>query len=146
MKQRLTVTLAAAIAAAVSLAAFQSAAPAQAAIGGYCPVAYAAMNKAVKGDPAHKATYNGQTFLFSNAEAVKMFQAAPAKYAPAFEGYCTTAVSMGMKVESKPTLFAVHEGKTYLFSSDEAKATFEKDKAGVIAKANTNWPKVKQAK
>jgi hypothetical protein len=48
---------------AVGLVA-QSEAPKQsggAALGGYCPVAYIAMNQAVKGDPRFKSEYQGRT-------------------------------------------------------------------------------------
>ena len=116
------------------------------AIGGYCPVAYAAMNKAVKGDPAFSSVHNGQRFQFVNAGAKKMFDAEPRRYSPRFEGWCATAVAQGMKVESQPTLFTVHEGKTYLFSSQEAKAMFDQDTAGTITKADANWPGVSKMK
>jgi YHS domain-containing protein len=47
---------------------------------------------------------------------------------------------MGKKIESNPELFTVHEGVTYLFSTAEAKAMFDKDPAASIAKADKNWP------
>lgn len=111
-------------------------------LGGYCPVAYIAMKTAMKGDPGQRSTYKGQTYLFANADAKKMFDAAPEKYLPAYNGYCATAVAQGMKLASDPKIFAVHNGRTYLFSNADAKAMFEKDPAGTIAKADANWPKV----
>ncbi|MDP1569302.1 MAG: YHS domain-containing (seleno)protein [Vicinamibacterales bacterium] len=116
------------------------------ALGGYCPVAYVAMNQAMKGNPAISSTHKGKTYLLANADAKKMFDAAPEKYVPAYDGICATGVAMGMKLESKPDLFVVHEGKAYLFSDAKAKAMFEQDKAGTIAKANANWPKVSAMK
>lgn len=116
------------------------------ALSGYCPVAYVAMNQAVKGDPQHKREHQGRTYHFANAEATKIFDAAPAKYLPAYEGLCATGVAQGMKLQSDPKLFTVHNGRTYLFSNAEAKAMFEKDKSGIIAKADANWPKLKQQK
>lgn len=116
------------------------------ALDGYCPVAYVAMNQAMKGDPQHKSAHQGHTYHFANADAKKMFDAAPAKYLPAYEGLCATAVAQGMKLQSDPKLFAVHNGRTYLFSNAEAKTMFEKDKSGIIAKADANWPKLKQQK
>ncbi len=112
------------------------------ALGGYCPVAYLAMKTAVKGDPGQRSTYKGQTYLFTNAEAKQMFDAAPEKYLPAYDGYCATAVAQGVKLTSDPRIFVVHNGRTYLFSNAAAKAMFEKDPAGTIAKADANWPKV----
>jgi YHS domain-containing protein len=75
-----------------------------------------------------------------------MFDKAPAKYLPAYDGLCTTGVSMGMKLPSDPKLFVVRDGRTHLFSDAEAKAMFDKDPKGVVAKADANWPKVKQQK
>ncbi len=112
------------------------------AIGGYCPVAYKAAGKAQKGDPKVTSTYDGQTFLLSNAMAKQMFDKAPADYAPAYRGYCATAVAKGMKVKANPELFTVERGRTYLFSTAEAKAMFDKDRAKTIAMADQNWPKV----
>jgi YHS domain-containing protein len=137
-----------AVAAMTTLA--QSAPPADAsgrpALGGYCPVAYAMMNQAMKGNPQHKSVHEAKTYHFANADAKKMFDAAPGKYLPAYDGICATGVAMGMKLQSNPQLFTVHEGRTFLFSDAKAKAMFDKDKANTIAKADAQWPKVKQAK
>jgi YHS domain-containing protein len=121
-------------------------AAAEPAIGGYCPVAYKAAKVAQKGDPNFRSTYDGQTFLLSNAMAKQMFDKAPADYAPAYHGYCAAAVAKGMKLKSNPELFTVEGGKTYLFSTAEAKAMFDKDKAKMIAMADQNWPKVSELK
>ena len=109
------------------------------AIGGYCPVAYVAMNKAVKGDPKFSATAAGHRYLFSNADAKKMFVMDPAKYQVAYDGWCATAISMGKKLKSDPTLFTVHGGRTYLFSNADAKKAFDAMPDGVIQKADAQW-------
>ena len=112
------------------------------ALGGYCPVAYGAMNKAVKGDPKVSLDHDGMHYLFVNAEAKKMFEANPAKYEVAYQGYCATAMAMGKKVASDPTLFTVADGKTYLFSSVEAKKMFDGNPAATVQKANEQWAKL----
>lgn len=112
------------------------------AIGGYCPVAYQAANMAQKGDPNVTGTFDGQTYYLTNAMVKEMFDKAPAKYAPAYRGYCAAAVAKGMKLKSNPELFTVEGGKTYLFSTAEAKAMFDRDKASMIEMANRNWPTV----
>lgn len=112
------------------------------AIGGYCPVAYKAMNKAVKGDTKYSSMHNGETFWFVNADAKAMYDKDPEGYTPEYHNYCATGVAMGMKIVSDPTVFTVHDGKTYLFSNKEAKAMFDKDMAGMVTKADKNWPSV----
>jgi YHS domain-containing protein len=112
------------------------------AIGGYCPVAYKAMNKAMKGDPKFASTHDGQTFYLTNADAKKMYDANPAEYTPVYHSYCAAGVAKGMKIESDPTLFSVVDGKTYLFSSKEAKMMFDKEAKMMVAQADKNWPEV----
>jgi YHS domain-containing protein len=115
------------------------------ALKGYCPVAYVAMEKAVKGKPEFASEHQGQTYHFLNADAKKMFDQAPEKFLPAYDGYCATAVTQGQKLASDPTLFKVVNGRTYLFSSKKAVAMFEKDPAGVIAMADARWVELQQA-
>lgn len=115
------------------------------ALQGYCPVAYVAMDKAVKGDAAHSSAYQGRTYHFLNADAKQMFNQAPEKFLPAYDGFCATAVTQGQRLASDPTLFKVVNGRTYLFSSRKAVAMFEKDPAGIIAMADTRWAELQQA-
>jgi YHS domain-containing protein len=112
------------------------------ALGGYCPVGYVAAGKAVKGDPNFVSEYQGETYYLANAMAKEMFDKAPASYVVAYDGWCATAVANGMKVESDPAVFVVRDGKTYLFSNEKAKAMFTEDGAGLVAKADTNWPEL----
>lgn len=106
---------------------------------GYCPVAYAAMSKAVKGDAQFASEYKGKTYYLANGDAKKMFEGAPERYLVAYDGWCATAMAKGMKIESDPTIFVVRDGRTYLFSNDEAKAMFTADAPGIVAMANKNW-------
>jgi YHS domain-containing protein len=112
---------------------------AEVALGGYCPVAYSAMGKAVKGDPEFSSEYMGKTYHLTNAKAKKMFDKAPESYPIAYDGWCATAMAQGKKIESDPTLFVVRDGTTYLFSSKKAKGMFTEEPASTIAKADANW-------
>lgn len=133
----LAVALAAALG-AVSVAAGEK----QLVAGGYCPVAYAKMHKAVKGDPQIRSEKDGHVYHFANAQAKQMFDAEPAKYQIAYDGWCATGVAMGKKIASNPEIFAERDGVTYLFSSEQAKAMFDKDPAMTVAKANEGWSKI----
>jgi len=104
----------------------------------YCPVAYAAMNKAVKGDAKFSSVYKGKKYYFAMADAKKMFDADPVKYLPKYEGYCATALAMGKKVEPDPQIFSVYKGSTYLFSNKMAKEAFDKDPDITIKNADKN--------
>ena len=124
---------------ALLVAAGVGAADKEPAIGGYCPVAYVKMGKAVKGDARWSSERDGQTFLFSAAQAKEMFDKSPDQYRVAYHGYCATGVAMGKKIASNPETFSVHKGVTYLFSSAEAKAMFDKDPDGTVSKADRAW-------
>lgn len=139
-KRRVAVTFVLVVLAGLSRVAAQKSQ--EPAIGGYCPVAYQAANMAQKGDPNFKSTFDGQTYYLTNAMAKEMFDKAPAKYAPAYQGYCAAAVAKGTKVKANPELFTVEGGRTYLFSTPQAKAMFDADKAAMIKMADANWPKV----
>ncbi len=105
----------------------------------YCPVAYIAMGKALKGDAKFVSTFKGKKYYLLNADAKKMFDADPEKYLPKYDGYCATAVAMGQKLESDPEIFTIYEGATYLFSSKEAKAEFDKHPEATIAMADKQF-------
>jgi YHS domain-containing protein len=109
------------------------------ALDGYCPVAYAAMGKAVEGDAKFASDYKGKTYYLANADAKKMFEGSPERYLVAYDGWCATAMAKGMKVESDPTIFVVRDGRTYLFSTDEAKDMFTADASDIVAMANKSW-------
>ena len=94
---------------------------------GYCPVAYVEMGKAVKGNPKYSVTQDGHRIQFAGADARKMFEADPSKYKVAFNGECAAAMCMGKHVKADPTIFSVHGGVTYLFSSQQAKQKFDAD-------------------
>lgn len=137
MKRATTWGLGLVVALAMGLSAL--AAGSEAAIGGYCPVAYVKMGKAVKGDARWSSERDGQTFLFSAPQAKEMFDKSPDQFNVAYHGYCATGVAMGKKIASNPETFSVRNGVTYLFSSAEAKAMFDKDPAGTVAKADKAW-------
>jgi YHS domain-containing protein len=126
--------------AALTMAAGVIAADSEPAIGGYCPVAYVKMGKAVKGDARWSSERDGQTFLFSAPQAEELFEKSPDQFGVAYHGYCATAVAMGKKIPSDPEVFTVRDGVTYLFSSARAKAMFDEDPAAAIAKADRAWP------
>lgn len=97
------------------------------ALRGYCPTAYHLLDKAVKGNPANQSTYAGELYYLSSAEAKKQFDADPEKFLPQFAGLCTTALggSYGNRLPSDPEVFAIVDGKLYLFSCKRAKRNYE---------------------
>lgn len=108
------------------------------AIGGYCPVSYQTLSKAVKGDPAFAVEYQGLVYYCANSDTKKAFEASPGKYVPKYGGLCTTALggSYGNRMPSDAEVFYVIEGKLYLFSSLRARKAFDREPNQYIARAD----------
>jgi YHS domain-containing protein len=114
-----------------------------AAIGGYDPVAYHTVGAPTKGMADYTAEYQGVTWQFASAENRDLFTAEPAKYAPAYGGWCSAGASKGKKVPTKPDLWAIVDGQLYLNSSDAAhNDLFLADTATVISKGEGNWKRI----
>ncbi|MEX0343739.1 MAG: YHS domain-containing (seleno)protein [Rhizobiaceae bacterium] len=109
------------------------------AIQGYDPVAYFTENKPVKGSGVHVATHDGAIYWFSSADNQKAFKANPAKYVPAYGGFCAYGVAQGVKVKIDPTAFKIVDGQLYLNITHQIQKTWEKDIPGYISKADSNW-------
>ncbi|MEO1722241.1 MAG: YHS domain-containing (seleno)protein [Pseudomonadota bacterium] len=115
------------------------------AINGYDAVAYHTVGAPTKGSADYKFEHDGVVWKFASAENMAKFKADPAKFAPAYGGWCSVGTSKGKKVPTQPHLFKVVDGKLYLNSSDGAHNLFLEDKPGTIDKADTNWTKIESA-
>ena len=93
----------------------------------------------VKGDPAYSATYQGATWIFSSQENLDKFNAEPAKYAPAYNGYCAYAAAKGSLAKTNPDAWRIIDGKLYLNFSSSVQRRWVKDIPGHITAANANW-------
>jgi YHS domain-containing protein len=110
--------------------------------GGYDVVAYQTENAAKPGNEAIAADFEGVKYRFISEANRAMFTADPAKYVPAYGGYCAYAVSQGYTAKIDPEAFTVVEGKLYLNYSKGVQSKWQQDTAGYIASADANWPKV----
>ncbi len=116
------------------------------ALEGYCPVAYFAVNKPVRGRPEYPSTYDGVTYHFASADAKKAFDRNPEKYIPAFGGWCAFGMSVEDKFPVDPTNFKIVDGRLMLFLKNknvDARALWnQSDETGLVAKADAHWKKV----
>ena len=141
MKKTLWMLVITLLTANVASAANEVALPA---VGGYDVVAYFTESKAVRGSGFHTATFDGQSYLFSSKENKALFDASPAKYKPAFNGWCAYGVAVNKKFHTDPTVFAVVEGKLYLNLNKDIQGKWDADQSGHIAKAHKNWKKIRK--
>ncbi len=95
-----------------------------------------------KGSAKFTGTHEGVAYYFTSQANLNTFKASPAKFIPQNGGYCTYGVSVAKKFDGDPDFAAVEGGKLYVFLNEEIYGLFLKDKAGTIAKAAANWPKI----
>ncbi|HVQ29681.1 MAG TPA: YHS domain-containing (seleno)protein [Vicinamibacteria bacterium] len=113
---------------------------------GYDPVSYFpdGGSRPVKGHIMTSAEYDGVTYRFASEEHRALFQKNPARYVPAYGGWCTWAVAeLGKHVDVDPEAYVVKNGKLYVFYRDpklDTRAKFLEDPDGMLAKAEANWP------
>lgn len=114
-------------------------------LGGYCPVAYIALGKAVEGKAEFAVDHEGKTYYFVNGDAAAAFKSDPDKFLPAYDGWCAYGMSFGKKFESDPTVFSVVDGRLFLNKSPEVGELFAKGTKEHIAKADAQWEVVTHA-
>jgi len=110
------------------------------ALQGYDPVAYFTEGAPRRGDSAHAVSWNGQTWVFANADNRAAFTADPTRYAPQYDGYCAWAVARNYLAPVDPTAWAIIDDKLYLNFDARIQRRWSRDPAGFIAQANANWP------
>jgi YHS domain-containing protein len=110
------------------------------AIQGYDPLAYLEENRAVHGSPEHEAVYDGARYRFTSEERRAKFEANPAKYVPAFGGFCAYAASIDKISPIDPEIFQVVDGRILLQHTQKAYDLFNADTRASLARADANWP------
>src|SRR5438034_8218786 len=111
-----------------------------AAILGYDAVAYFTDDKPAKGNPKFQSEYEGAKYYFASAEHKALFNANPAKYAPAYGGYCGYAAGIDRLSPISPEWFQIIDGRLILQHNKKATDKFNADQKGNIVKADQNWP------
>jgi YHS domain-containing protein len=110
------------------------------ALQGYDPVAFFTQDKPQKGKLEFKSVHQGATYYFTSEEHKAQFDREPAKFEPAFGGFCAYGVSRNKLVEIDPEAFQIVDGRLLLQYSKGVRTDFNKDTQGNLAKANANWP------
>jgi YHS domain-containing protein len=96
-----------------------------------------------KGDQHIVGYHDGATYLFANKDNLKTFDANPAKYVPAYGGYCAYGVTKGKKFIADPLAYRLVDGKLYLNLDKGVQKVWLKDVPGNIETANEKWTEIK---
>jgi hypothetical protein len=114
------------------------------AIGGYDPVAYFTDHRAVRGSEEHAFSWQGARWLFASEAHRALFAASPARYAPAYGGYCAYAVSQGRTARIDPEAWSIVGGRLFLNYSLAIRQQWSGDRDRYIRDADARWPEVRR--
>jgi YHS domain-containing protein len=78
--------------------------------------------KEVQGDMKYKVTRGRFQYLFANAENKAIFEKEPSRYEIQLDGSCAR---MGAPTSGNPDLYFVHNGRIYIFGSEECQTLFK---------------------
>ncbi len=112
------------------------------ALEGYDPVSYFDGHP-LKGKTDLKYTFNSINYQFASAANLTKFKSDPAKYEPAYGGWCAYAMGeTGEKVKIDPETFTILNGRLYLFYNFWGNNTLEgwkKNEKKLKDEADHNW-------
>jgi len=92
---------------------------------GYSPVSYIDNNKAEPGSPRFSAEHEGITYFFTKNAQRQAFVANPAKYEPAYGGYCAYGCAVNGLFTPNPESFKIIDGKINLFIKNDQVDTLQ---------------------
>ncbi|MCV9938864.1 tat pathway signal sequence domain protein [Boseaceae bacterium BT-24-1] len=115
------------------------------AIRGYDPVAYFRQGGPQLGKPEFSVSHGGATWRFANAENKAAFEAQPARYLPAYGGFCAYGTSRGYLVKIEPEAWSIVDGRLYLNYDLGVRETWAGKPKTYIARADSNWPRLGKA-
>lgn len=99
---------------------------------------------AVKGSPEYEAAHRGVAYRFTSERNLHLFQADPARYLPAYGGWCAYAMARsGNRVQADPGAFRVADGRVFLFSGNALKK-WKKKEESLLRQADANWSQLLQ--
>ncbi len=109
------------------------------ALRGYDPVAYFEEGAPTRGSAEHSATFDGATYHFATAANREAFEADPARFVPAYGGYCAFGTAMGRKFDGDPEVWKIVDDKLYLNLNPGVQKRWEGNIPGFVDTADHNW-------
>ena len=95
----------------------------------------------VEGTEEFTVRYEGYDYRFASKDNADAFIAEPAKYAPAYGGYCAWAIGANDALApGDPNVYKIVDGKLYLNFSEDVAVKWNADIPGFIASGDVNYP------
>ena len=86
--------------------------------------------------------HNDAIYRFSSQANRDAFAANPAKYAPAYGGYCAYGTTFGKKFDIDGKAFEIVDGVLYVNKNLEVKKAWSEAVPKHINEANGQWPEI----
>lgn len=109
------------------------------AVHGYDPTAYFTEKRPVKGNKRILERLGSATYYFASRGSRYLFLSNAPQYQPQLGGYCATSMSRGRLEDINPHIFAIYNGKLYLFRDPEAQALFWANPERTIHEATAHY-------
>ena len=114
--------------------------------GGYDLTSYFSQEKPQRGNGHHVVVHDGVTYLFASDENKKTFEAAPAKFLPAYGGYCAFGASINKKFVADPDVYDIVDGKLYFNLDSKIRGLWSQDIPGRIKAGDAAWKMIANKK
>lgn len=109
------------------------------ALGGTDVVAYFTEGRHRLGVAEHRSVWQGVSFQFASAAHKTLFDAAPERYLPRYNGYCANGIVYAIPWGGSPEAWRIIDGSLYIFGGEGSRAAFELDLPGNTALADRYW-------
>ncbi|MGB6228538.1 MAG: YHS domain-containing (seleno)protein [Litorimonas sp.] len=112
------------------------------AVQGYDVIAYRGGTPTL-GSVDYAAMHEGATYRFASQANLDAFTADPARFVPAYGGFCAYGVAKGKKFEVDPTAFSLIDDVLYLNYNRRIQKKWSKKTDKYIDQADGNWSELR---
>lgn len=120
--------------------------PSGLALQGYDAVGFVTERQPLLGIAAFTSTHEGATYRFATAEHKAAFDRDPARYAPAYGGYCAYGVAKNVLAPVEISTWQIVDGRLILNKNAAIRKAFDADVPGHLRDAEKNWPRLVEKK
>lgn len=106
---------------------------------GHDPISYFAGGKPLPGKPDIKLEHEGVTYRFASEANRELFRAAPDKFKPQFNGFCSNGLVYAIPLGGNHDNFKIINGRLFMFGGEGSKRYFEMDETRNLQLAENYW-------
>lgn len=103
---------------------------------GIDPTTYFGSRSAQRGESTHQAEYQGNTYLFRNAQSKTVFEKTPDRFVPALDGNDPFEASKGNEVAGNPSIYSVLGEQIFLFANERNRLEWLKNPDGLARRVS----------